>query len=111
MQLTHFLMTVAVIVLAIYDLIIVSVGGVDWSVSRWVQNIGFDAPYLILTIGFLLGHWFGYMPPKRLIIKVTHSRGVTLVRSGGLLNVWQLNKLGIDTTRPYYQEIVESKQI
>ena len=64
MKLTKFIMTATMIVLALYDLVAVQFFGIDGSVSRWFQNTGFNQPFIVLVIGFLLGHFFGYMPPS-----------------------------------------------
>lgn len=64
MTYTRLFMTAAMIIIALYDLVAVTFFGVDGSVSRWFQETGFNQPFVILVIGFLLGHFFGYMPPK-----------------------------------------------
>lgn len=64
MRLTGILCTAVMIILGIYDAIIVMNHGVGCSISQWVQETGFASPAFVLMIGFLLGHFFGYMPPK-----------------------------------------------
>lgn len=56
--------TICMIVLGIVDAVLVNQHGVDGSISRWVQDTGYASPVFVLMIGFLLGHFFGYMPPK-----------------------------------------------
>jgi len=65
MKLTGVIVTGAVIALGIYDLVVV-VGdmGIQYSVSRFLQNAGLEAPMVTFAIGFVAGHIFGYMPPK-----------------------------------------------
>jgi hypothetical protein len=64
MKPTAIAVTGGVIALGIYDLVVVAVGGVDVSVSRFMQDAGLQAPWIVFTIGFICGHIFGYMPPK-----------------------------------------------
>ena len=60
---TALVVTTCVIILGIYDLYAVSTGGVASSISRYMQNAGFDAPAIVFTFGFICGHLFGYMKP------------------------------------------------
>lgn len=62
---TALVTTILVITLAIYDLVVVSFWGVEVSVSRFFQNAAFEAPFVPFGIGFICGHLFGYMPPKK----------------------------------------------
>ena len=55
--------TAIVIIIAVYDLYAVATGGVESSVSRFIQDSGYDAPFLIFAMGYLCGHWFGFMKP------------------------------------------------
>lgn len=64
MSLTAKIVTTTVIALGIYDLWAVSTGGVASSISRFMQDSGFDAPLIVFVCGFICGHIFGYMPPK-----------------------------------------------
>lgn len=61
---TALLVTAGVITLGIYDLAVVTCGGIELSVSRFMQGAGADAPMVVFTVGFICGHIFGYMPPK-----------------------------------------------
>jgi len=61
---TMYICTTTMIVLGIYDLIIVNTHGKEASISRFIQDSGFSSPMVCLSVGFLLGHFFGYMPPK-----------------------------------------------
>ena len=65
MSRTALVVTTCVIVLGIYDLWTVAVGGVESSVSRFMQDAGFSNPTIVFTIGYICGHVFGYMPPKK----------------------------------------------
>lgn len=67
---TAFICTVVIIVLAIYDLIAVSVGGIDHSVSMWFNHYGLNAPYLVFSLGYLAGHFWGYMKPSNRLFEV-----------------------------------------
>lgn len=62
MNTTSLFITVLVIVLAIYDLIAYLFGGEGMTISRVMQDIGFDAPFITFSIGCLCGHFFMYMP-------------------------------------------------
>lgn len=65
MKRTAKIVTTAVIALGIYDLYVVSTGGITSSISRFMQNSGIDAPVIVFAVGFICGHIFGYMPPER----------------------------------------------
>lgn len=60
---TAIVVTASVIALGVYDLYAVSSGGVASSISRFMQQSGFDAPFIVFSVGFICGHIFGYMPP------------------------------------------------
>lgn len=60
---TKLIITATFISVALYDLVAVAIFGVDGSVSRFMQDVGFRSPVIVLVIGFLLGHFWGYMPP------------------------------------------------
>lgn len=60
---TALFVTVAMIVIAIYDAIAVSLHGVDGSISRFMQETAFKSPAFTFAFGFLAGHLFGYMKP------------------------------------------------
>jgi hypothetical protein len=64
MKRTALLVTTLVIILGIYDLVTVVVGGVDESVSRFLQRTAFGSPLISFTFGFICGHIFGYMKPE-----------------------------------------------
>lgn len=68
MKVTALFCTIIMIIVGIYDAIAVSVGGIDASVSRFLQNTAFDSPAFVFMMGFVAGHVFGYMKPttKRL---------------------------------------------
>lgn len=61
---TAMIVTASVIALGIYDLLAVATDGVESSISRFMQNSGIQAPWIVFTVGFICGHIFGYMPPK-----------------------------------------------
>ncbi len=63
MKTTALFCTALIIILGIYDLIVVSLHGVDASVSRFLQNAAFDSPMFVFMMGFIAGHVFGYMKP------------------------------------------------
>jgi hypothetical protein len=63
---TSIIVTALVITLGIYDLYVVGVcKNIDCSVSRFMQNTSIDAPFVSFTVGYICGHIFGYMKPKR----------------------------------------------
>lgn len=57
-QTTKFVCILTMLALGVYDLIAVSFGGEEVSVSRWVSDTGLNHPYPMMVVGFLLGHWF-----------------------------------------------------
>ena len=62
---TAMIVTGAVIALGIWDLIAVTyLGGVEVSISRFLQNSAQKAPFIPFAFGFISGHVFGYMAPK-----------------------------------------------
>ncbi len=64
MTLTAKIVTACVIILGIDDLWAVSTGGVESSISRFMQDSGLRAPWIVFTVGFICGHIWGYMPPR-----------------------------------------------
>lgn len=64
MKLTAVICTMVVVTLGIYDLVIGQIGGVNWTISRWVQRVGFDFPVVTFMLGYLCGHMLGYMKPE-----------------------------------------------
>lgn len=64
MKLTPLIVTTLVIILGIYDLWAVAFGGVESSVSRFMQEAGFARPTVVFVVGYICGHFWGYMPPK-----------------------------------------------
>lgn len=74
---------VSMIVIAIYDGIAVSIGGVPDSISKFMQRTAFKAPLFVFAFGFLAGHMFGYMEPTGVgvtheILKAVHPGGIHL---------------------------------
>lgn len=72
MSLTAKVVTVCVIALGIYDLWAVSTGGVTSSISKFMQNSGFDAPFIVFTVGYISGHIWGYLKPECPICRKTN---------------------------------------
>lgn len=64
MTYTKLFVTIAMIIIGLYDAVAVTFFGVDGSISRYIQNLGFSSPIFVLMVGFLLGHFWGYMPPE-----------------------------------------------
>lgn len=64
MTLTAMIVVGAIIALAIYDLLVVSCGGLQYSISRYLQNSALKSPFISFAFGFVCGHIFGYMPPE-----------------------------------------------
>lgn len=64
MTTTALIITSVVITLGIYDLWAVTYGGVNASISRFVQRSAFKSPVFTFTAGFICGHLFGYMEPE-----------------------------------------------
>ena len=59
MTITAFVVTTTFITLGLYDLFMCCVYGTDASVSRFMQNSGVTNPFIILCIGYCLGHFWG----------------------------------------------------
>lgn len=65
MKLTALFCTIMMIIIGVYDGIMVTLYGVDASVSRFLQNTSFDSPAFVFMCGFVCGHVFGYMKPVK----------------------------------------------
>jgi len=63
-QLSSFF-TPTCIIIGLYDLWMASYYGVDHTISRYLQVASFDTPTVPFTIGYICGHIFGYMKPKK----------------------------------------------
>lgn len=62
MTTTALVTTILIITLGVYDLVCVLLDrGASLSVSRFLVNIGFEAPMVVFAFGFTCGHIFGYM--------------------------------------------------
>jgi len=59
---TAIVTTAGIIFLGIWDLVAVffTEGGESASVSRFLINVGFDAPMVVFAFGWVGGHVFGY---------------------------------------------------
>lgn len=64
MKLTAFLVTSAFIGFGLYDLSVCCYYGTESSVSRFMQTAGFTNPFIILVIGYILGHFWGFLRPS-----------------------------------------------
>lgn len=71
MTLTAIIVTGLIVTLAIYDLIIVCRGGVQSSVSRFMQRSALKSPVISFAVGFVCGHIFGYMAPEAVAAFIT----------------------------------------
>jgi hypothetical protein len=58
------IITAAIIILGVYDLFVAFWGGLDSSISRAMQDAGFKSPTIPFVLGYICGHWFGYMKPN-----------------------------------------------
>ena len=56
MTLTKKIITGIVIALGIYDLWAVSFGGMDSTISHFLQVTGFQAPVVVFVFGYIAGH-------------------------------------------------------
>ena len=66
MKTTALFTTILIITLGIYDLIAVMFAqNVSISVSRFLINAGFQAPFFTFAFGFTCGHIFGYARPVK----------------------------------------------
>lgn len=66
MKTTALVVTILVITLGIYDLIVVVAGeGPSLSVSRFLVNVGVEAPMVVFMVGFACGHVWGFAKPVR----------------------------------------------
>lgn len=55
---TGVIMLICMIVLGIYDFWAFVVGGQYSTISRVLKDSAIEAPAILLTTGYLLGHWF-----------------------------------------------------
>lgn len=64
MTLTALVVTTAIIILGIYDLVAVSFSpaNVKYSISRYLQGLG-KYPFIVFTFGWIGGHVWGAMTP------------------------------------------------
>jgi hypothetical protein len=63
MSATRLVMTSIVIVVAVYDLCVVTFSGnINASVSRWFASFA-TYPAIVFGIGYVCGHFFGWMTP------------------------------------------------
>lgn len=74
MKLTSLVVTILIITLGIYDLVMVVFGGVDSSVSRFLNTTAFKHPVITFTFGFVCGHLFGYMQPPKQLLEELHGK-------------------------------------
>jgi hypothetical protein len=63
METTPFLITLLVILLALYDLVMIVFYGNERSISRFVNVAWSKSPVLVFACGFLCGHFMGNMHP------------------------------------------------
>ena len=64
MSLTAKVITATVVVLGLVELVSITVGGTP-TISRFMQNSAFEAPFISFSVGFTCGHIFGYMPQRK----------------------------------------------
>ena len=64
MSKTGFFCVVVMIVLAIYDAYAEATGGIDSTISKFLQQTGFRHPSFIFACGYLAGHFFSSMSTK-----------------------------------------------
>lgn len=60
---TSIIVAASILFLGLYDIYAILFGGEDASISRFMQNAGLRQPYIVLVVGFIAGHIFGYMKP------------------------------------------------
>lgn len=70
MKTTSLVVTILVIVGGIYDAIAVCYGvltdqDVNFSISSYMVQIGFDYPMIVFMVAYVCGHLFGYMRLKK----------------------------------------------
>jgi hypothetical protein len=65
MTTTALVTTIIIITLGIYDLVCVTLGSTDISVSAFLINAGIQAPAVVFAVGFICGHLWGYMKPVK----------------------------------------------
>lgn len=63
MKRTSIIVTAVIIALGIYDLAVVATSGEESSISRFMQSAGFSSPFIVFVIGYICGHFWGFMPP------------------------------------------------
>lgn len=59
-KITNIFCIFIICLIVLFDSVIVFMGGVEVSVSKWCQNISYESPLACGGCGFLCGHFFGY---------------------------------------------------
>lgn len=67
MYTTAVVCVVAMVSLAIFDLVMSQIYGVNGTISRVLQRTAFGHPAFSFAIGFICGHIFGYMKPETVV--------------------------------------------
>jgi hypothetical protein len=61
---TGYILLIAMIVLAIWDAYAQATGGIKMTESWFIRQVACNHPFFILSIGYLLGHFFSGMMPE-----------------------------------------------
>lgn len=78
MKMTQIVVLTAMITLGLYDLVIVTYYGIDGSISKYIQELIFEAPFANFVLGCVCGHLFFYMRHS----KMTPALKQTLIDQG-----------------------------
>lgn len=78
MNLTQVVVLTTMIILGLYDLVVVTYFGIDTSISKYIQESIFDAPFSTFIFGAVCGHLFFYMRHS----KMTPQLRKTLIDQG-----------------------------
>jgi hypothetical protein len=63
MEPTHVVITAFVILAGIWELFCFFTGKAT-TFSRVMKKAGLKAPWIAFAVGFICGHWFGYLPDE-----------------------------------------------
>ena len=64
-RITHLVLFITVGALIVYDIYAVKVGGTEASISWAVASWAYDMPALVFGVGFVCGHLFWQMKPRK----------------------------------------------
>jgi len=73
-NLTGYLLMISVFAIAIYDIVIIQMGGKEASISQVLIDYSYEYPIGVFALGIVCGHLFWRMPDKYKITKEEYDR-------------------------------------